>query len=1203
VSTLAEPAIGLVPSDSPTPGDDELSVIDSQPTRMTRDHIERIVQARHDAPHDVLGPHPVIEDATIVVRGFFPYAQRVSLSVGAPNPDEVAMRRIHDEGLFEAAVAASLTALDYEFVVIDDEARRLRLHDPYAFTEPGFSQEDEDSFVAGRHVRLYEKLGAHVVDRAGVKGVAFAVWAPHAQRVSVVGTFNRWDGRCHPMRRLGAAGVWDLFIPELKAGELYKFEMKARDGAIFLKGDPFAFRVEAHPNTASIIHDGGESRRWNAAWGHGGERAQATSERGVATYRLDLDHPDSPYQTNGDRPRLADAATEQLFDLVKKRGFTHIELAPRSPGHWGSASAFAPGEAYDTPEDLVAFVDRCHRHGVGVIVPAFDSRFPDSLAELAWFDGTQLYETPDPKAPERVVFAIDRGEVRSFLLSNAAFWVKRYHADGWRTDRRVAQLYRQLSRIDPEWSAGIKAVVGEPASIGSIPQSEVDRLVQARHDNPHSILGPHYSENTRELALRALIPGAERVCACFADEPEVVYELQPVHPDGLFATVLSEAEPGARHRLHVLEPDGRASERGDPYAFTDFAFTDFDQHLFGAGNHYRINEKLGSHPLIQGEMPGVEFAVWAPNAEGVSVVGPFNRWNGRSHPMQRRGMSGVWNIFIPQLGEGELYKYEVRAANGQTYLKSDPYAFRCEVPPATASIVYRVEGAHQWRDQEWMERRRAVRSWEQPIAIYEVHLGSWMRGPNNEPLSYIELAEKLIPHVMEMGFTHVELMPVAEHPYEPSWGYQVTGYYAPSARHGRPEDLMHFVDRCHQSGIGVILDWVPGHFPKDAHGLAVFDGTCLYEHADPRKGEHRDWGTLIFNYGRHEVENFLIANARFWLEHYHFDGLRVDAVASMLYLDYSRPNHGDWIPNKYGGRENLEAIEFLKHTNVVVHTEFPGVMMIAEESTAWPNVSRPVDQGGLGFGYKWNMGWMHDVLAYMRTPPEHRRYEHGKITFSLVYAFAENYVLSLSHDEVVHMKGSLLNKMPGVEWEKFANLRLMYAFMYAHPGKKLLFMGGEFGQIGEWDHAGGLERRLLENEAHRKLQAFVRELNRLYRSERAFFEVDFRGAGFEWLEANNAEESILAFLRKARDPRISLLFVMNFSATSRLSHRLGVPYPGRYRLILNSNARCYGGTGDGGATQEIAAEEAPCHGQEFSVRIPLPALSAVILKPAPPEIQ
>ena len=475
-----------------------------------------------------------------------------------------------------------------------------------------------------------------------------------------------------------------------------------------------------------------------------------------------------------------------------------------------------------------------------------------------------------------------------------------------------------------------------------------------------------------------------------------------------------------------------------------------------------------------------------------------------------------------------------------------------------------------------------------------------MRGPDDRPLSYRELAAKLVPYVRTLGFTHIELLPIAEHPYEPSWGYQVSNFYAPTSRFGAPEDLMEFVDQCHANGIGVILDWVPGHFPKDAHALAWFDGTHLYEHADPRKGEHPDWGTLIFNYGRHEVENFLIANALFWLEMYHFDGLRVDAVASMLYLDYSRPRYGGWIPNVYGGNENLEAIEFLKHTNSILHARFPGVLMIAEESTSWPNVSRPADQGGLGFGFKWNMGWMHDTLAYMSVPPAERKAHHGKLTFSIMYAFGENFVLALSHDEVVHLKRSLLGKMPGEEWEQFANLRLLFAFMYAHPGKKLLFMGGELGQAGEWEHSRGLEWRSLENKANRALGWFFQDLNRLYRSQPALFEADFKSVGFEWLEVDNAEESIIAFLRKARDPRETLLFAANFSAVSRPDHRIGVPYPVGYTLLFDSNAKRYGGFAAKAPAPVVRAEEVHWHGREFSIRLTLPALSAVILKPAPP---
>ncbi|MGB5065078.1 MAG: 1,4-alpha-glucan branching protein GlgB, partial [Candidatus Competibacter sp.] len=532
---------------------------------------------------------------------------------------------------------------------------------------------------------------------------------------------------------------------------------------------------------------------------------------------------------------------------------------------------------------------------------------------------------------------------------------------------------------------------------------------------------------------------------------------------------------------------------------------------------------------------------------------------------------------------------------GPLFLKTDPYAFHTETPPGTASGVYDPAGKHQWRDGEWMQRRAGAKAWERPVAIYEVHAGSWRHRPDGSFLSYRELADQLIPYVLEMGFTHIEFLPLAEHPYGPSWGYQISNFYAPTARFGKPEDLMDLIDRCHQNNIGVILDWVPAHFPKDAHAMAWFDGTHLYEHADPRQGEHPDWGTLIFNYGRHEIENFLIANALYCLENFHFDGLRVDAVASMLYLDYSKK---EWIPNKYGGNENLEAIEFIKHTNAVVHAQHPGVMMIAEESTAWPNVSRPTDHGGLGFGFKWNMGWMHDVLFYLQKEPTHRRHHHDKLTFGIVYAFNENFILSLSHDEVVHLKKSLLGKMPGTEREQFANLRLLYAFMYGHPGKKLLFMGGEFGQPSEWNHDAELEWGLLRKPPHQGLQRFVADLNTLYRQEPACHQVDFRGAGFEWLDAG-AETNVLTFLRKARDPRDTVVFVLNFSDQAYKDYRIGVPFPVEYRELLNSDASEYGGSGETLASQRIMAEEVSSHGYAFSLVLNLPPLSALVLKPAP----
>ncbi len=656
-----------------------------------------------------------------------------------------------------------------------------------------------------------------------------------------------------------------------------------------------------------------------------------------------------------------------------------------------------------------------------------------------------------------------------------------------------------------------------------------------------------------------------------------------------------------KYRLQVLPPGGGGYTYRDPYAYRSWLFTPYDRHLFNEGNHYHVFRKFGAHPLEKEGETGVSFAVWAPNAEGVSVVGDFNNWTGSQHQMKLHEGSGVWELFVPELGDGEVYKYEIRTPQGGLCLKTDPYAFYGEVPPQTASIVYDVQSRYQWQDQAWLERRAASNMWQSPIAVYEVHLGSWMRTSDGQHLSYTALADHLVPYVKRLGFTHIELLPIAEHPYEPSWGYQISSFYAPTSRFGRPADLMAFIDRCHREDIGVILDWVPAHFPKDAHALAQFDGTSLYEHADPRKGEHRDWGTLIFNYGRHEVENFLIANAFFWLETYHFDGLRVDAVASLLYLDYSRPA-GEWIPNMFGGKENLEAIEFLKHTNSIVQGRFPGVMMIAEESTAWPRVSGSIDAGGLGFGFKWNMGWMHDVLAYMMERPEDRHRCYRRLTFGFHYAFDENFVLSLSHDEVVHLKRSLLEKMPGDEWQKFANLRLLYAFMYAHPGKKLLFMGGEFGQRREWDHATSLDWQLLDLDLHRSLSRFVADLNALYRKAPALHEVDFRREGFEGIALDSPEQNVIALLRKARDPRDALLFVANFSTTPYASYRIGVPFPTLYRELLNSDAEVYGGRGRTLQTPAVAAEEKAWHGCRFSLSLPLPPLTAMVLQPFPVTI-
>ncbi|MGR9044846.1 MAG: 1,4-alpha-glucan branching protein GlgB [Gammaproteobacteria bacterium] len=721
-----------------------------------------------------------------------------------------------------------------------------------------------------------------------------------------------------------------------------------------------------------------------------------------------------------------------------------------------------------------------------------------------------------------------------------------------------------------------------------------------RLDNPFSFLGPRKHPGKKTTTVRAILPFAQQAYVHFPGQPDVWYEMHRLCDTGLWQAVMPLVLADQSYGLHTVEADGVRADFLDTYAFDASYITEHDKKLFGEGNHYRIYEILGAHKQTCRGIEGVNFAVWAPNALAVNLVADFNRWEGAGHPLRFDADSGIWELFVPAIGCGERYKFEITPPNGPRFLKSDPYAFYMETAPATESVVYQIDDSYQWHDDEWMQQRRRTDVWRTPISIYEVHLGSWMRGEGKRLLNYIEIAARLIPYVKDMGFTHIEILPIAEYPYEPSWGYQVSNFYAPTSRLGKPEELMAFIDQCHQNGIGVLLDWVAGHFPKDAHALARFDGTHLYEHEDPRKGEHKDWGTLIFNYGRHEAENFLVANALFWLDHYHFDGLRVDAVASMLYLDYSRKD-GEWIPNIYGGNENLEAIEFLKHTNYVVHGRFPGVMMIAEESTNWAGVSWPTDAGGLGFGFKWNMGWMHDILAYLQTPPEYRPFHHNRLTFVFQYAYEENFILSLSHDEVVHLKGSLYTKMPGREWEKFANLRLLFFLMYTHPGKKLNFMGAEFAQIDEWNESAELQWHLLENDNNRRLQLFFKTLNRLYRSVPVLYEMDCRPAGFSWIDANNQEQSIIVFSRQAKDPRIALIVVINFSAISRFNHRIGVPYPVSYTEIFNSNDARFGGLSERPAGTIYTLDETPWHGQEFSIRIDrLPALGALLLKPAAP---
>ncbi len=636
-----------------------------------------------------------------------------------------------------------------------------------------------------------------------------------------------------------------------------------------------------------------------------------------------------------------------------------------------------------------------------------------------------------------------------------------------------------------------------------------------------------------------------------------------------------------------------AAVEHDPRGF----ISDFDLYLFNEGNHLHVYDKLGSHAET-GARTGVHFAVWAPNSDRVAVIGDFNGWSGAHHVLRPLGSSGIWYGFIPGLKKGERYKYEIRARHdGALLQKIDPYAFQFEVPPASASIVWDHDG-YRWRDGEWMHTRSQWEGWfHQPMSIYEVHLASWRRNPEEGSrfLTYRELAHELVPYVKDLGYTHIELLPVMEHPFSGSWGYQVIGYYAPTSRFGTPEDFKYFIDECHRFGIAVILDWVPAHFPKDAHGLAQFDGTALYEHSDPRQGEHRDWGTLIFNYGRHEVKNFLLSNALYWLKEFHADGLRVDAVASMLYLDYSR-DAGEWVPNKYGGRENLDAIDFLRQLNTVTHGEAPGSIMIAEESTAFPAVSRPTYVGGLGFTYKWNMGWMNDILEYAQKDPVYRRYEHRHLTFSLLYAFTENFILPFSHDEVVHGKGPMIRKIPGDMWQQAATLRALYGFMYAHPGKKLLFMGGEFGQTREWSHDRSLDWHLLqEGPYHAGLQRYVQALNWIYSAERALHDVDFEPQGFQWIDCNDGENSVVSFIRKARDPREHVVALLNFTPVPREGYRVGVPEPGFYAEILNSDSAFFGGSnvGNGGG---LRSEAIPSHGWQQSLRLTIPPLGCLLLK-------
>lgn len=721
-----------------------------------------------------------------------------------------------------------------------------------------------------------------------------------------------------------------------------------------------------------------------------------------------------------------------------------------------------------------------------------------------------------------------------------------------------------------------------------INEVELYEIVNSEHRDPHHFLGQHRQDD--RFFINVFKPSAKGVEVIHLETGQYL-PMVKIHDAGVYT--LEVGQEAIDYKLRIEEHTGYTWETKDAYCFEPI-IQELDLYLFGQGTHYNIYEKLGAHRMEVNGTWGVHFAVWAPNAKRVSVIGDFCGWDGRTYPLRNIGYSGVFELFVPGLQIGDTYKFEIKTQENHVIEKSDPYANYAELRPNTASIVTDLNG-YTWGDAAYLEDKQNDNFLSRPIAVYEVHLGSWKKSDREHGyLTYGELAEDLVAYVKEMGYTHIELMPIAEHPFDGSWGYQVTGYFAPTSRFGEPKDFMHFVDVCHQNGIGVIMDWVPAHFPKDAHGLATFDGTALYEHADPKQGEHPHWGTLIFNYGRNEVKNFLIGNALYWIEKFHIDGLRVDAVASMLYLDYGK-EAGEWVPNPHGGRENYAAVEFFKHMNSVLYGRHPHLLMIAEESTSWPGVSRPAEVGGLGFGLKWNMGWMNDFLRYIEKDPVHRQYHHNDLTFSMVYAFTENFVLTLSHDEVVHGKGSMIEKMPGDYWQKFANLRLTYGFMYAHPGKKCLFMGGEFAQFAEWDEAKSLDWHLLDFDKHRETQAYVRDLNHLYKGEKALWYDDFTDKGFQWINCIDHAASVVSFVRFSDAIDDTLVVVANFTPVPLNNHRLGLPYPGKYEEIFNTDDLKYGGSGVVNSTPMVS-EERPYDHREQSGELRVPPLGITVFK-------
>ena len=728
---------------------------------------------------------------------------------------------------------------------------------------------------------------------------------------------------------------------------------------------------------------------------------------------------------------------------------------------------------------------------------------------------------------------------------------------------------------------------------------DIFHIVNGEHSDPHTVLGMHEMEEDgrKAVVVRAFLPNAAGITVIDYANKRKKYPMERLHADGFFEVTIADREEWFRYQLEYTDADGNTWRSYDPYSFSP-TLSDFDRHLFGAGTHYEIYEKMGGRLMTHEGARGAAFSVWAPNAKAVSVIGDFNNWDARRSPMRRLGESGIWELFLPAAAEGDKYKFHVTQCDGRVVDKTDPYGVYAEVRPNNASVLYPLK-RYKWKDRRWMTARRKYDFRTAPMNIYEVHLGSWKRAEGDRFLTYTELAEQLIPYVKEMGYTHIEMLPVEEHPFDGSWGYQVTGYYAPTSRYGSPDEFKQFVDACHQNGISVILDWVPAHFPKDDFALARFDGTALYEHQDPRLGEHIQWGTYIFNYGRKEVANFLLANALYWMDIFHIDGLRVDAVASLLRLDFCK-EEGQWLPNVYGGSENLEAIEFLKHMNSVIAEREPGALMIAEDSTAWPGVTKKVDEGGLGFSLKWNMGWMNDFLSYIKLDPIYRKYHQNKLTFGMAYHYAENFVLVLSHDEVVHTKSSMIGKMPGDVWQSFANLRLSYGFMMGHPGKKLLFMGGEFAQYSEWSEARSLDWHLLQYADHQEMQAYVKELNHLYTEEPAFWAEDFDPNGFQWIECDDAESSIVSFVRRSREKE--LVFLCNFTPVVHRGFSLGVPQEGVYHERLNSDAARFGGSDVINAVP-LQSKAEPAGRCPFRVELDVPPLGMVILEREQPKKQ